>query len=85
MQHHHQANRARLINEGKAVIPGLIIPGSESNIKSDEAKAEMARQVTKPAVNQKEYVPEPNDAPIVKTAKPKAKKTTAKKKTAKKK
>ena len=85
LQHHHQANRARLINEGKAVIPGLITPGSESNIKSDEAKAEMARQVTKPAVNQKEYVPEPNDAPIVKTAKPKAKKTTAKKKTAKKK
>ena len=84
LQHLHQANRARLINEGKVVIPGLIIPGSESNIKSDEARAEMARQVTKPAVNQKEYVPEPNDAPIVKTAKPKAKKTT-KKKTAKKK
>ena len=36
---------------------------------SDKMKADMAAIVTKPAAIQKEYVPEANDAPIVKTAK----------------
>ena len=100
IQTQHLQNRQQLIMEGKVIIPGLYDGVTElpekaseeqkSNMAgelaeiSDKMKADMAAKVTKPAAIQKEYVPEANDAPIVKTAKPKAKKT-AKKKTAKKK